>query len=198
VVTGWVDQSGAGNDLSGSGDPTLLSGALNGHAVIDFDGAGDKLERVGGLSGLPAGNADRTVYLVANYRGGGYGGLAWGDQQVNQTFGPIVAPNGHLMVQGWGVTNDFDSGDAGTGQGWLVQSVVHEAGQMSHYLDGNVIDTRVHTYNTALTRLVLGAEIDSSPFIDMQVAAVLVYDRALSSSEQQQVQQYLQSKYFGN
>jgi hypothetical protein len=45
---------------------------------------------------------------------------------------------------------------------------------------------------------VLGAEIDSDPYVDMQVAELLVYDRALSTAEQQQVQQYLQAKYFVN
>src|SRR5690606_7951495 len=58
------------------------------------------------------------------------------------------------------------------------------------------IDARAHTYNTALNQIVLGAEIDGNPHVDMQVAAVLVYDRALSAAEQVQVQQYLQGKYF--
>src|SRR5690606_16350523 len=47
----------------------------------------------------------------------------------------------------------------------------------------------------ASNKVVLGAEIDGNPYVDMQVAAVLVYDRALSPGEHQQVLQYLDEKY---
>jgi glucose/arabinose dehydrogenase len=201
VVLGWSDQSPQGNDMIAAGNPTLLTNALNGHQVVDFDGAGDKLERVGSLNGLAAGAADRTVFVVANYRSTGYGGFAYGrgvgpPPSCNEVFGLIVAPDGNLMVQGW--CDDFGSGIAGTGQGWLVQSAVLSSGQLSHYQDGNLIDSRTHAYNTSLDAMVLGAELDSSPFMDMQVAEVLIYDRALSTTEQAQLQSYLQDKYFNN
>jgi len=199
TVTGWSDQSSEGNDLVGAGDPQLLNGALNGQPVIDFDGNGDKLERTDTLNVLPAGGTDRTAYIVVNYRSAGFGGFAYGTgfgppDTCNQTFGLVVNLQGRLTVQGW--CNDFDSGSAGTGRGWLVQSALISAGEMSHYLNGNLIDTQVHSYNTVLSNLVLGAEIDSDPFIDMQVAAAIVYDRALTAAEQAQVQEYLQTKYF--
>jgi len=99
-------------------------------------------------------------------------------------------------VQGWCSGRDFASPVLGTGAGWLVQSAVLSDGWLRHYHDGTLIGTHKHNFNTVLTRLVLGAEIDSSPYIDMQVAAVLVYDRALSAEEQVEVLNYLQSKYF--
>jgi hypothetical protein len=43
---------------------------------------------------------------------------------------------------------------------------------------------------------VIGAEMKDNPFLSMQVAEVLIYDRALSSAEQAQTEQYLQNKYF--
>jgi large repetitive protein len=193
TVTGWTDQSTKGNNLTAAGNPTLVAGAPSGALVVDFDGAGDKLERTAGLSGLPAGRADRTVYLVANYQSNGYGGFAYGTTACNQTFGTVVTPTGKLMVQGW--CNDFISSVQGTGSGWLVQSVVLKTDQISHYRDGTLIDSRSQSYNTVLNKLVLGAELDSDPYLDMQVAAVLVYDRALTTSEQTQVQTYLQGKY---
>jgi hypothetical protein len=49
-----------------------------------------------------------------------------------------------------------------------------------------------------LSRIALGEEIDGNPFVDMQVAAILVYNRALSAGEQNQVKAYLQAKYFAN
>ena len=41
----------------------------------------------------------------------------------------------------------------------------------------------------------LGSEIDGDPSVDMQVAAVMVYDRALSSLERAQVENYLDIKF---
>jgi hypothetical protein len=196
TVLGWTDESGKGNDLVASGDPMLVVGAPSGAAVVDFDGAGDKLERTLSLNGLPAGSADRTVYLVANYRGVGYGGFAYGRKGCNKTFGAVVDPLGNLMVQGWCTRNDFSSSEQGTGSGWLVQSVVLASDQLSHYQGITLIGSESHTYNTVLINMVLGAELDSSPYVDMQVAAVLVYDRALTESEQSEVLAYLQGKYF--
>ncbi len=202
IVSSWADQSGLENDLLVSdGDPRLLTDALNGHNVIEFDGTGDKLSRTVDLNGLPAGNSERTVFLVARYDGTGYGGVAYGDNRKNQTFGAVVDTNGNLAVQGWGGANDFRSGERGTGSGWLLQEIVHDGATVSHYRDGSLIAARAHTYNTDVANgdgLVIGAEIDGSPNIDMDIATLLIYDRALSNSERQQVENYLQEKYFAN
>ncbi len=200
TVTGWADASGQDNDLAATGAPTLIAGALNGQPAIGFDGVDDTLERTATLSGLPAGSSDRTAYMVVDYRDNtGFGGFAYGTGQgppftCNEAFGLVVNPAGDLTVQGW--CDDFSSGDPGTGEGWLIQSAVVDNGQMSHYRDGTLIDTRIHSYDTVLSNLVIGAELDGTPHVDMQVAAVLVYNRALSSSEQDQVLAYLQGKYF--
>jgi hypothetical protein len=197
AVSGWADQSGLGNDLAAVGDPRLTAGALNGQDVITFDGTGDRLRRVSNVSGLPAGNADRTVYLVANYISTGYGGVAYGTNATNQTFGLIVAPNGNLMIQGWGLANDFDSGVAGSNMGWMIQSAVHNSGVLRHYQDGVQIDTQNHNFATLVSKIVLGAEIDETPQMDMQIAAMFIYDRVLDAAETQQLEDYLDIKYFG-
>jgi hypothetical protein len=100
------------------------------------------------------------------------------------------------MVQGW--CNDFNSGVKGSGQGWLIQWAIHNNSQLSHFRGSAVIDSRSHIYNTVLQNMVVGAELDSAPYISVQVAAIIVYDRALSSAEHQQALSYLQAKYFGN
>jgi hypothetical protein len=196
-VLGWADQSGLGNDLVSAGNPQLVNAAdLNNHQVVDFDGTGDKLERTSALSGLPAGNTDRTVYILAKYRGTGFGGFAYGKAKCNQAFGTIVDNTGDLTAQGWCGSNDFSSTTAGTGAGWLVQSIVLEAGVMEHYIDGMLLDTQNHTYSTTLSNMVLGGGLKNTEFTDMQVAAIFVYDRALSPAELQQVDNYLNDKYF--
>ena len=195
VVVSWGDQSSGGNDLGGLGDVQLLPDALNGHPVLDFDGDGDVLMRAEAITGLPLGSANRSVYLVANYEGLGSGGFAYGQQSSNRAFGLHVEGEGLLRVNGFGGAYDFVSTTMGTGAGWLVQSAVLLDNEMVHAINGVTIDNYLHTYNTGLGPMVLGADLDQSPAVDMQVAALLVFDRALSEAEQAEVQTFLQSKY---
>jgi hypothetical protein len=170
TVTGWSDQSGYGNPLTASGGPRVGTSPSGAPAVV-FDGQDDMLARVGGLSGLPTGSSDRTVFVVASYVGSGYGGFSWGSPSSNKAFGLGVGPptTGELMVQGWGLANDFASGDPGAGQGWLVQSAVLAGNQLQHFRDGSPIDTRLHVYATGSDRMVIGAELDAKPKLAMAV-----------------------------
>jgi len=140
-VTGWADQSGQGNDLVNdpavaTSTPALVADALNGQPVIAFDGIDDILERTADITGLPAGDADRTIYVVVQYDSTGYGGVAYGNGGVdNEAFGLVVAGGrvsaGNLAVQAWG-PNDRISATPGTGEGWLVQGAVAGSGGMAH------------------------------------------------------------------
>ena len=199
-VIGLADQSGFGNDLSGTGDPQRVVGGLNGLDYIEFDGSGDSLIRATGLNNLPEGNEDRSLFVVVRYDGVGFGGVAYGDNSFNETFGAIVNPNGFLTAQGWGTANDFHTTTAGTSEGWLIQEIVLTAGTLEHFRDGVLIDSQTHTFNTDVANgngFVIGAEIDSNPFVDLDVAEVLLYDRALDSTDRQAVESYLLGKYFG-
>lgn len=197
AVTAWTDQSESGNDLTAVGSPTLVSDIANGRDVVRFDGTGDALERVGGLT-LPTGESDRTVFFVADYREGGFGGVSWGAPQHNRAFGLVADANGDFAVQGWGSGNDFSSGVDAVGSEMVVQSATVQSGELTHYKDGVAIDSATHTFDTADDQLVVGAEMTPPPYLDMDVAALVVYDRALSATERQQVEAYLEDRYLGD
>lgn len=200
-VTSWSDLSGRGNHVFAAGDPELLLVATpTGKPAIHLDGQGDKLERLHAthaLSGLPTGNADRSVFLVARYdASSASAGIAYGKGASNQAFGLMIRhPSGLLALQGFGGDQDLVSSTQGTGAGWLTQSVVHAGGQARLFKDGAQIAQWLHTYDTTLAKLVIGAEIANLGFVDMQVAAVLVYDRALGDAERSAVESYLSGKY---
>ena len=205
TVTGWTDQSSAGIDLSSAGDPTLVQDGLGGQPVISLDGGsdgdGDKLVRTGDLTGLPSGDQDRTMFVVTRYDStDAYVGAAFGSGDGNQAFGTVVETGGKLTVQGWGNQNDLVSDVAGVGAGWLVQSATVSGDQVVHYKNGSQIDSGTRTYDTTLdatdSKFVIGEEIAEIGYADMDVAAVVVYDRALSDTERQQVEDYLDQKYF--
>ncbi len=195
TVTGWSDESSARNHLIAAGDPTIGEVTTpSGAPAVSFDGNGDKVERTSAVTGLPTGDADRSVFVIARYSSVGYGGVSYGNPgPCNQTFGLIVRSNGNLTLQGW--CNDFVTSVKGTGAGWLSQSVVLDGNQFTHYKNGTAIGSGSHTFNTVANRIVIGAEIDSAPYIDVDVAAVLVYDRALDASERSAVEAYLHAKY---
>ena len=65
----------------------------------------------------------------------------------------------------------------------------------TQYLNGGVIDTETQIFNTDLQRLVLGAEISGWGESELNIAAALIYDRALSEPERQEVETYLQTTY---
>ncbi|MEN0065796.1 MAG: right-handed parallel beta-helix repeat-containing protein [Myxococcota bacterium] len=196
AVSSWTDLSGNKNEYTAIGTPTLVADSLNGLDYLQFGGSSG-LSTGGPATGVPLGDADRTVFMVARYHDDNsrWIGFHWGTNSSNQAFGLIVDNNGDLSVRAH--SNDQDSAYRGIKQGWLVQSVVYGAGAGTHYLDGIIIDEWTTTYNTTAGRSVLAVELDESGHNTMDVAAVLVYDRALTDSERQQIENYLQNRYFG-
>ncbi len=204
-VASWLDTSNNGIEVTASGNPQFVAGSTpSGQPAIVFDGAGDKLEVEGKavIDDLPRDAEDRTVFVVANYLDpqGVQAGFAYGKANSNRTFGVGVdGPTGLYAVQGYLGDNDLISSTPGTSQGWNVQSVVLNTNSLQHFLDGVLIDSWTHTYQTRVdaptSKLVLGQSLDEAGFSELEVGAVLVYDRALSTGERQQVESYLTNKY---
>lgn len=200
-VTSWSDQSGRGNHVFAAGDPAVVLDATpSGRPAIVLAGLNDKLQRLHAtqpLSGLPVGNGDRSMFLVARYdASAASAGASYGRAASNQAFGLMIRhPAGSLALQGYGFEHDLVSSAPGTGAGWLVQSTVVGAGQARLFAGGTQVAQWSHAYDTGLERLVIGQEIGALGYVDMQVAALLVYDRALSEPERLAVEAYLRGKY---
>ena len=195
-VTGWIDNSLLGNDLTSVGDPSLIARSSNNQPTIHFDGQVDKLERTFDLKGLPTGSSDRTAFMVVKYNSKGFGGFAYGHPTDNNVFGLVVDTKGDLAIQAWGQDNDRHTKVIGNGSGWLTQSAKLEQGVLTYYKNGVELNKYTHNYNTIPDRIVVGAEIDNSSQVDMEVSAILVFDRALNEVERREIESYLQDKYF--
>ncbi|MEA3412621.1 MAG: Ig-like domain-containing protein [Pseudomonadota bacterium] len=208
-VTTWIDQSTKGNSLTaGSSAPTfnvekgVSSVAFSVDQILDADGfpvdVGDSMERLSAINGLPTGNADRTVILMADYDGKS-AGFGYGNDIANQGFSTVTDGSGNLALRGWIDENDFPSTERGRYAGWLVHTAVLEAGGLRQYKDGRLIDVATHTFDTARDGMKarLGADLSNTRFAEMKVAAVLVYDRALTDAQRQSVEQFLQTDNLG-
>jgi N-acetylneuraminic acid mutarotase len=198
TVTAWADQSGSANNVTAVGNPQKgVVPTPSGMQSIRVDGVDDVLQRTATLTNFPGGNTDRTIFLVTKYNSTTWwGGVAYGTAATNQSFGLNVKhPTGELVLHGYGSGNDLVSSTPGVGAGWMIQSAVVSGGTATHFKDGVQIGQFAHTYNTALSKLVIGAEIGNVGYVGMDVAAVLLYNRALSPAERADVQAYLQGRF---
>ena len=199
-VTAWEDQVGALTFFP-EGAPAYTEQAINGLPMISFDGLDDALRAPAPIGTLPLGGADRTVFLVARYHSGGPGGFAYGvhpevcPTDGNQGFELGVNWVDELSVSGLCPPNWLSSGLLGTDGQWMSQSCVLDDSLLVHARNGLAIDTLTHTFGTVDGPAVIGRSLEGESWVEMDVAAVLVYDRALSGPERQSVERYLRIKY---
>ncbi|MEM9235799.1 MAG: PQQ-dependent sugar dehydrogenase, partial [Verrucomicrobiota bacterium] len=199
VINEWADQSGRGNTLFPGGEPQLTT-TSNGTVAIALDGIDDKLERLNAsdpLNALPTGNDDRTMFVVVNYPGGStaYAGAAYGNGAASQTFGlGVKHPDGKLVIQGFGAA-DLVSDEDAFGTGWMIQTGTVGGGFAELFRDGNQIAKAARTYDTQLNKIIIGEEIAGAGHVTMEIAAVVIYNRELSTSERESVEDYLAQKY---
>jgi hypothetical protein len=199
-VIAWLDQSGLGNNLTSSGEPTFIFSATpSGQSAVSLDGVNDKLERsiaTSTLSGLPTANANRSIYVVARFNTtSSYAGVAYGKASFNQTFGLVNSPAGNLVLQGYGGGYDHPTVVDSISAGWTVLEAVLNNGIVTVYKEGVEVLEVSQNYNTVLSKIVLGQEIKGRDFVGMDLGAVLIYDRALTETERTSVNDFLSSKY---
>ena len=196
-----MDRSTRGNTVTAAGEPQLLAGGTpNGQPAIRLDGVDDRFERIHAthpLSGFPTGNGNRTVFVIARYTSTTWwSGVAYGSPLSNRTYGlGVKHPTGELFLQGYGSANDLVSTTPGVGAGWLVQVGLHESGTSSLYKDTSLVAQWTHSYSTTLNRLSIGREIGGNGFAGMDIAAALVYNRALTAAERESVTSYLHQRF---
>ncbi len=195
-VATWASEVGTLIMTPLNGDPQVVPAGLGGQDYVALDGVDDRLGAAS-TGDLPVAAAARTVIMLVRYNSVGIGGFSWGQPAWNRAYGVVVSRfDGEHMIQGWGPPNDYDTADSVVGTGWHLQSVVYTGTTFEHFRDGTVIDTQTHTYNTHPAGwLRVGSEINDGNFVAMDLAEVLVYDRALTATERAASEAYLSTKY---
>lgn len=196
TVSGWDDISGNGNNLvTLTGNPQLVHGELNGRDVVRLGGFDDRLGRNGSLS-LPVGNQNRTVFVVSDYESRGWGGFVYGSHAGNRAFGVMNSPLGYYSVYAFHAANNHESGVISDNAGWNVQTVTLDGGNLSHHVNGNLVQQVQHSYNTGADAIRIGGALNDRSFHDMDIAEIIVFNRALSESERLDMEQYFRTTYF--
>lgn len=186
TVAVWPDLSGTGHDAAGLGDPSYHAGVLNGQPAVRLDG-NDCFS-----CGL-ATNQNMTIFAVV--KGSHYWSLVrW---QENGSWFVYHWSSGILIQQ----ENTNLSGPA-TGlmpDAWNIGAVVVEHGTpdgTATYRNGTLQGTA--TYNVSwgpLQNLYIGSFNGTGEFTIGDIAELIIYHRALSPAEHQQVGHYLAEKY---
>lgn len=199
TVSQWNDKSGNDYNVSqgtASNQPTYQSAVLNSKSVVRFDGTNDRLFNT--TAQPVSGSNNRTIFIVFScnsasptdyslYFGpsnGGYGEVMGISQEIavrvnqgNRVFDQSNSDGSHAFVtfiqNGTNISN-FDA--------WKNGTALSATSTLSREL------------NTG-TGLYLGSHGDNSSFLDGDIAEIIVYNSALSTSDRESVESYLSTKW---
>lgn len=208
-VTQWNDKSGNGHHATPlSNGPTLVENALNGRTALQFtqapDGQGNpgQTMQFAGNLGIAA-NQQRTVFIVLKT-----------DVNVdnNQVFGP--SGNQMLDLGTWIPTGSADdrlrfrdgsdnvfSAEGDYPRGISILTAMGSATDTDAWFNGQqIVDSTTAAFEYALGTGVKLGGTDYPSATDLRnfeglIAEVLIYDRALTADELNEVGYYLEQKY---
>ena len=188
-VNTWTDMSAAGNSASyfnngcGNAPPVFTTNVINGLPVVRFTNS--VLRSAGSLTGNTL-----TVFLVYNERQSAYG-------QGIMNFGGVELEDWGSSIGGldqFGPWTDYGSVAIPSGT-FGVQSFVVDGATSSVQLDGSTQLTPDMAASYEGGQEYLGSRWDTVSYAPVDFAEVIIYNSALSSSECQQVESYLLTKY---
>jgi hypothetical protein len=196
-VVRWLDQSSAGNHLTtnaiaGTQTPTYLTGVVNGRAVVNFDNGNDRLRA---STPLLNGTTDFSIFAVIRPGSGGERVIGSNHAVADHALEFYVNADGKLSL--------FNAGG-----GWLVGSATLASGnwylvhaeksgssatvRLNHVPDvTGVIGSSIG----ASLGWTIGSGVDYNAFAFGDMAEQIVYDRALTEEERNQVAHRLADNY---
>jgi hypothetical protein len=217
-VSQWTDQGPLGNSAvqsSAGNRPHLLSSALNGKPMLQFDGSTSYMSVTDTAALHPA--AGVTIIAVGQVQGSGSQDVvAKAQTRDSESYGWQAPYYSYDLGTG---NNDVEKGYVTTGaeatgtEADAAISGFHQAGLMTMVYDGTAGSESIYRQGQLQTTQSAGATLnyeDASErdltiganagdgiqnYLQGNIAEVLVYNRALSDTERQQAEGYLADKY---
>jgi hypothetical protein len=205
TVATWKDKSGYLNNVTQStaaNRPTYNASTLNGNPVLGFDGLNDALFRPDTSASLDVTNNGLTVIAVTRAAN-----AAGSPMIINKENSYEVAIQGS-KIQGaietsaaggwvWGGTTAIDTA-------WHMTGFQHADTVWNFFKDANLTQTiaagngQVGNISNTTGNFNVGARGVATPtsqFFGGSMAEILIYNRALTSDEMQDVENYLATKW---
>jgi hypothetical protein len=193
-VTSWNDQSNNENNATAYNGPELITNELNGKSVISFNGSSSYLEAA--ISLLQ--NQDRTIFIVGKYNdinadqqgflnllGDGAESYVFKQAELDESYyyihpAQIAAPTS-VSVGNYHIVSISNNTEPNTST-MRINGVAgnNDYGEMT---------TKYASYAN------IGSRNADGEFLNGSIAEVIIYNRALTTSERQEVENYLSNKY---
>lgn len=197
VVSQWDDKSGNARHAAQAtvGNQPSRNGTLNSMSTVVFDGSNDELA---GSAPVITAIDNYSIFVVCRRTGGsGFQCIPFfnGSDPAGNGYGPAVRANSGTNIGwlaggiAWTTTGFADDGDA------HILALIRAAGTSTVYLDG-AADTPTATTTPATPTVKYSVAAPSHPF-GGDVAEILMYDTALGTTDRQDVETYLTTKWFG-
>ena len=187
-VTAWADQSGNSRDgTADNGYPALISNALNGKPAIEFNGADARITGSEPTTSLPV-----TVIIVAKHLadteiGMMYEQFADGDNMAFYRW----TSGGQLRIY-----NGIDlTGETIVPFSFKIFGAIINETDSEIYINGSFDNSGDSGDFTPSGNYYLAHWAGGDTYTNMQIAEVVVYNRAITTPERQQVEGYLNDKY---
>ena len=202
-VTAWADQSGNGNNASAEEgyEPTFVSNILNSKPVLRFDGTGPKL----GLTSSIGGTA-YTILIVCKNNDNVNGSMFFWttEEDFGRYIGVSTDENYNEDARNKFLLSEADAGGGGEGSvlAWSSASATNnffigtatQNGGGKAYLNGAGGTNSLGTFSASNTFDLIGG-YGFGYELDGDVAEIIAYNRAVTTTERQQVEAYLNTKY---
>ncbi|MBI1370822.1 MAG: hypothetical protein GC162_19485 [Planctomycetes bacterium] len=208
-VTQWNDNSGNANNATAvSQFPSKVTNAINGLTAVAYTDPVDHLNLpTTGASALNIVNSDYEIFVVSRssstatqfMTGGGFSsGVGSYEMQLNGGLGARFLPSTTATTDGThldtfadlGVANQFTDGRAHVFNARVDANVGYL--RVSGMENGDTVLNARSSYTNLLT---LGVRGNGSLSFVGQMGEVLIYNRALSSTERREVERYLANKW---
>lgn len=208
TVSSWNDKSGNGYNVSqgtASYQPTYSTAQLNGRNVVTFDGNNDHILN-DSLASVASGNdVPITMFVVFKQLSSGTNeyGVVFGSSSSIQPLFCMMTNSNQLAAQ--------QRTDAGTltaayssvssTSAYRVQSIVLSSSNLTVYNNGTSVATSSFTpAQTSFDTFTIGAwrrsgSMNGVAFLHCDIAEVIIYNSALSTSDRNSVEDYLSSKW---
>jgi len=210
LVNEWKDKSGNGLNATKNTDvaPTYSStGFNNGLPGVLFNGSTTRLHTpsISPTPVLSSNGTDTTIFAVVNWVGG-VNGIALGLETTGNTFAfyvPWTYPstvNGNIFADlGTNARIGYDTVFAPASAPYVF-SVTRSGVNGSIYVNGNIHVSSTTlplagTIGTTTQTLGIGGLAAATAVFNSYIAEILIYNRALTTAERQQVEGYLAWKW---
>ena len=181
----WKDKSSNMGDFTSSGDPTRIS-----NGGIDFDGTGDYYSYSGDKTDFDflSTSADNSIFLVAKTEGSAYHYFLTTKSSNNMNGMHLFVDNFFGNLLKYGLKNDLVS-ITNTTNG-IIGKIGNKLTNFKEY------ETSIPTggFGSATDKLRIGIS-PSGTSLDGEIYEILVFNKALNTSEQLLIINYLQAKW---